>query len=853
MANFFDQFDGAPAIAQGAAPQNFFDQFDEQPKPQGGKQLSEVDRLADERVAKEVAGGLVPKTDSGRYLPFGSFIDEAMAGLDAGMGYVTGGRFGANSYEEAKAYQDARQRYIDKNASGLDKGLAVAGGVALSGGLPALNIFKGATLLPQMGNMAATGGAYSGLYGLGEGEGMERLENAAKGAAVGTATGAVLAPVARGVGNAVGYIRDRTAPLQGELANYERGAVNRVLEDFTADGITPQSYAQKSQNLGEPGMLADMGEDMLLTTNALGNTPGPQMSRVRANLGDRQDYAPQRITDLLDANAGAPKNIPEHMRMLKEKYGKAAAPYYAKFHKTVIPMSPRLENILKRVEESGVVAEAEKIAKVDGRKLGRIANPKQAPIGDDLTPKERVELGELKQTLDGVDPTSGQSILDMWKYAKNAKQYKAQSLSSWLVASGGLKNQGKEVSYILGRVKDRPGLVSNRGMNLDDAALAAWQAGFIKSKDRPSVQEFLEALDDDLSGIAKVSRGADAAIEEIDMRTAAGMEAELYSLGIGMNTSERVLRKALGLAPEAPKAQVSQPTSVEWDYYKQGIQSLLDKKYTPDTTMGQKLTKLDNELRQAIDETINPTNPAAGSWAMGRKLYEAGAQGRSGIETGRKVFRGEGMRPYDLAEELRKASEYKKAGIKIGARDELNSKMGRAATNFGRKGDAAARRALNSDFSRDNLDMIVGPIRGDRIARGIDAENSMADTFNEVMSNSSTAKRQAAQRRLPMTSDRPLADNTPATVSAWAAAGIKRMVNAATAGALNERAQRIMFDQARMLTARGVTRDQIAQEMLILANQRKLTAAQRNNIIASIDRLTRGAPVAASEYASPGQ
>jgi hypothetical protein len=62
-----------------------------------------------------------------------------------------------------------------------------------------------------------------------------------------------------------------------------------------------------------------------------------------------------------------------------------------------------------------------------------------------------------------------------------------------------------------------------------------------------------------------------------------------------------------------------------------------------------------------------------------------------------------------------------------------------------------------------------------------------------------------------------------------------------------------MLDQAKMLTARGMTRDQIAQEMLALASQRKLTAQQKANIIYSIDRLTRGAPVAASEYVSGGQ
>lgn len=77
---------------------------------------------------------------------------------------------------------------------------------------------------------------------------------------------------------------------------------------------------------------------------------------------------------------------------------------------------------------------------------------------------------------------------------------KRESLLAFLKRKGGLKDYGGELKARDAQ-KLYPGLVSNKGMNFDDAALMAWQYGYFPSKmDRPDINEFLEAVDESLRG-----------------------------------------------------------------------------------------------------------------------------------------------------------------------------------------------------------------------------------------------------------------------------------------------------------------------------------------------------------------
>ncbi|MCB0252174.1 MAG: strawberry notch family protein [Anaerolineae bacterium] len=101
-------------------------------------------------------------------------------------------------------------------------------------------------------------------------------------------------------------------------------------------------------------------------------------------------------------------------------------------------------------------------------------------------------------------------IVDDWRWLRNFDaRKKPQTMTQFVIAAGGINdapdetgNKGGDIRHLIGRPKDRPGLINNQtGQTLDDAALNAWEAGFLPQfGERPSVSDFLDALQDDLHG-----------------------------------------------------------------------------------------------------------------------------------------------------------------------------------------------------------------------------------------------------------------------------------------------------------------------------------------------------------------
>lgn len=166
-----------------------------------------------------------------------------------------------------------------------------------------------------------------------------------------------------------------------------------------------------------------------------------------------------------------------------------------------------------------------------------VANPEQAP-------GSTIELasGEI------ITRAEVESIVDMWSYVREMRNVRPpQSLTNWLVSRGGVQNEGTELTTIIGRPKDRPGLISRGGMTLDDAALGAWEAGFFRTGERPSINEFLAALDEDVRGNHIVRTEDEGLAEKI--RIAREFENELAQIGIQNARNEADVRAQLGAEP----------------------------------------------------------------------------------------------------------------------------------------------------------------------------------------------------------------------------------------------------------------------------------------------------------------
>lgn len=253
------------------------------------------------------------------------------------------------------------------------------------------------------------------------------------------------------------------------------------------------------------------------------------------------------------------------------------------------------------------------------------------------------------------------------------------------------------------------------------------------------------------------------------------------------------------------------------------------------------LSGLARQLRTVVDETVSPGNPQASPWAQARAIAGEDMGMREALEQGGTVFRGGGRAPEQVAADMRGMSVGETEAYRAGARTELRNMMGRSATNFMPTGDRAARRALNSDFNRANVEHIAGQPAAARIADRIDAENTFAETANQVMGNSATARRQATRDMIPRQYDSAaMRDLRGTSLTGIALEAVGRVVNHLSAGALNARNRGIARDMAEMLIAQGAQRDDIVRGLMTYARQIRGNAQQRAAIAAVARDVLRG-------------
>lgn len=263
------------------------------------------------------------------------------------------------------------------------------------------------------------------------------------------------------------------------------------------------------------------------------------------------------------------------------------------------------------------------------------------------------------------------------------------------------------------------------------------------------------------------------------------------------------------------------------------------------------ISNLARQLREHVDGLISPDNPAQSSWARAREIAGEGIGAREAIETGSGVFSRK-MDPQQLAAEMQGMSAMEQEMVRAGGRADLRNIMGRAATNFGPNGDAAGRRALNSEFNRENIRQIAGQPAADRLLQRVQAENDFAETFNQVLRNSATARRQAGRDIVPRQYDQSqMASLRGTSLTGIVAEGAARIANIVSAGALNERNQRIATDMARMLVARGASRDQIISGLMIASRRNNMAGQRRERLDGFVQSLMTGStPTAISAATS---
>ena len=121
-----------------------------------------------------------------------------------------------------------------------------------------------------------------------------------------------------------------------------------------------------------------------------------------------------------------------------------------------------------------------------------------------LNAKEELETIKKSKRINPQQINPFEALIDdklYKKIAKIEKENKGDSLITFIVKRGGLKDVGGELKAKDAQ-KQRIGLINNKsGNSFDDMALSAWENGYFPAKtERPTINDLLDAIDDELFG-----------------------------------------------------------------------------------------------------------------------------------------------------------------------------------------------------------------------------------------------------------------------------------------------------------------------------------------------------------------
>lgn len=135
---------------------------------------------------------------------------------------------------------------------------------------------------------------------------------------------------------------------------------------------------------------------------------------------------------------------------------------------------------------------------------------------------ERVAYRDFARRLNEAKRTGEVAEINLYEALKNPALLKGQkvkdtrqSLTQFLKQNGGLKDFGGELKA-MDADKQVIGLINNKnGRNLDDMALAAWEAGYFpQSSERPTVNDLLDAIGEELGGRKRYNEEAPYSLED---------------------------------------------------------------------------------------------------------------------------------------------------------------------------------------------------------------------------------------------------------------------------------------------------------------------------------------------------
>jgi len=344
-------FDDLIPAAPTAAPGGMFD--DLIPPAGFGTREQREGAETDARQSEYLADAIRMRYDQDKTSPMGRLdayargvaswvpgMAKIAAAGDAALGIGKGEDFGDRYSDNLE-----RQRAIDTADSLVMPGSRLtgqgAGLVATAAVTPTVQAVKEGGRLGALGadsiNAGLTGGIYGAITGAVESDGgvAEKMQEAVKTGAVGTALGAVAPGAVQLAGKALDAggraIAGAASPVVNTVKaglNPEREALRRVDDAFARDGVTDPAAALRSmQSTGAPAVLGDSGGETVraLARSAANQSPEGREALTNATQ-DRFLTQADRLVDTL--RAVGPTNAAKTLDELQAAARKANAPAY---------------------------------------------------------------------------------------------------------------------------------------------------------------------------------------------------------------------------------------------------------------------------------------------------------------------------------------------------------------------------------------------------------------------------------------------------------------------------------------------------------------------------------------------
>lgn len=569
-------------------------------------------------------------------------------------------------------------------------------------------------LAPQMAKSAVTGGLMANLTGLADDGTLEERVNAGNAATpMGLAFGAALPPAGAAAGGLANLAkRARIPAAEREMATAGRILAGRAplaveTAPGAADGLLP---------------FERMGGGGKSLARAVAAVPGPGKDIAERVLGARQAEAPGRMLRSTTMNLGDDGAAfhPTLSALDKQRLTESNPLFAAAFDKPPV-VSSRLDDLARRPDVQDAIRRAVRLARNEGespRALGLYHMEDPAGWASEAGPAEATVAAAQKVAAKG-----GRS-----------DESRGRSLVKFIADGGGLKDTGGDIAAMdgaqwhKGRAFQRK--LMGPGADADTWALRAWEQGYFpQHSTRPTVNELLDTLGEELRGRPRYARDANAdAVARNAMRDQADEIAYRGGLSDDVPGPDDYVGRP---EPETGPVFGETMTPKSWHYVKRGLDDLIESKR--DLVTG-KLPRTDemrtmDQTRRALRGELVKQNP---DYGVALKAYAGPSRQIDAMHLGRRLATGK----ID-AEDIQARGDH----MSTDELDALRLGVSRGLSDLFRGGNpqAAFRRFASDGVAQDRLraafrdDAAYGRFIGD-IEHEVQAQRS----HNDILSGSRT-------------------------------------------------------------------------------------------------------------------